>query len=168
VIHGKEGRGLEAKEFFQKNTLKCIIGGFAAGVIFSVCTSAGLSFSGSPAFCGQCHAMKMEKATFMESSHRERECVDCHLPHDSMTAYFVEKGRSGMIDVYHELKRDYPAKIRISEDAEKIVNGNCLRCHSATMAVVHAGPMDANTDCLKCHRSVAHGSNHLEGGIKVE
>ena len=94
--------------------------------------------------------------------------MDCHLPHDSMTAYFVEKGRSGMIDVYHELKRDYPAKIRISEDAEKIVNGNCLRCHSATMAVVHAGPMDANTDCLKCHRSVAHGSNHLEGGIKVE
>ena len=159
---------MEAKEFFQKNTLKCIIGGFAAGVVFSVCTSAVLSFSGSPAFCGQCHAMKMEKATFMESSHRERECVDCHLPHDSMTAYFVEKGRSGMIDVYHELKRDYPAKIRISEDAEKIVNGNCLRCHSATMAVVHAGPMDANTDCLKCHRSVAHGSNHLEGGIKVE
>ena len=27
---------------------------------------------------------------------------------------------------------------------------------------------DTGADCLKCHSRIAHGSNHLEGGIKVE
>ena len=27
---------------------------------------------------------------------------------------------------------------------------------------------DSGGDCLKCHSRIAHGTNHLEGGIKVE
>ena len=74
-----------------------------------------------------------------------------------------------MIDVYHELKRDYPAKIRISEDAEKIVNGNCLRCHSSTMGNVCVDKgKDGSATCTKCHSRIPHGSNPLEGGIRVE
>ena len=36
---------------------------------------------------------------------------------------------------------------------------------------VHAAvgvDLDTGADCMKCHSRIAHGSNHLEGGIKVE
>ncbi|BEU87104.1 cytochrome c nitrite reductase small subunit [Selenomonas sp. TAMA-11512] len=155
-------------DLLREHTLKCILAAFIAGAALVGGTSFALSFSGSETFCGTCHAMQHEHATFLVSSHRNLACVDCHLPHDNPVHYMYEKGRSGMIDVYHEVKRDYPARIIISEDGEKIARDNCLRCHSATMSVVHSSPMDADTDCLKCHRTVAHGGNHLEGGIRVE
>ncbi len=39
------------------------------------------------------------------------------------------------------------------------------------MQDVHADlgkDFDSGGDCLKCHSRIAHGTNHLEGGIKVE
>jgi len=162
---------VEFKELFQKHTLACLAGGFVIGVAVCGIGSAAMAFSGSPAFCGSCHAMKSEAATFAMSSHRELECTDCHLPHDNAVHYMFEKGRTGMIDTYHEVLRDYPANIKISADGRQTVNDNCLRCHQTTMGEVHADvgvSMDTGGDCLKCHSSIAHGSNHLEGGIKVE
>ena len=121
---------MEFKELFQKHTLACLAGGFVIGV--AVC---GI---GSPAFCGSCHAMKGEAATFAMSSHRALECTDCHLPHDNAVHYMFEKGRTGMIDTYHEVLRDYPANIKISSEGRQTVNDNCLRCHQTTMGSVHA------------------------------
>ena len=162
---------VELKELFQKHTLACLAGGFVIGVAACGIGAGMMSFSGSPAFCGTCHSMKHEAWTFAESSHRNLECTDCHLPHDNMVHYIVEKGRTGMLDTYHEVLRDYPARIKISADGHQLVNDNCLRCHKTTMGEVHAAvgvSMDTGGDCLKCHSSIAHGSNHLEGGIKVE
>ena len=158
------------KDLFRKHTLACLAGGFASGLLVCGVASAFLSISGSPAFCGNCHSMKHEAAAFAESSHKNQECVECHLPHDNAVVYFVEKGRTGMVDMYHEVVRDYPARIKLSEDGHKMVNDNCARCHSATMSKVHVstGKHDTGGDCLKCHSRIAHGSNHLEGGIKVE
>ena len=54
-------------------------------------------------------------------------------------------------------------------DAEKIVNGNCLRCHSSTMGNVCVDKgKDGSATCTKCHSRIPHGSNPLEGGIRVE
>jgi cytochrome c nitrite reductase small subunit len=81
----------------------------------------------------------------------------------------MEKSRSGMVDMYHEVIRDYPARIKLSEDGRQIVNSNCMRCHSATMEGVYVGMGAKDTsDCMKCHSRIAHGSNYHEGGIKVE
>ena len=48
----------------------------------------------------------------------------------------------------------------------------CGQCHSmkheAAMSYVETAPSGTPEDCLKCHSKVAHGANHLEGGIKVE
>ena len=74
---------MEFKELFQKHTLACLAGGFVIGVAVCGIGSAAMAFSGSPAFCGSCHAMKSEAATFAMSSHRALECTDCHLPHDN-------------------------------------------------------------------------------------
>lgn len=162
---------MDVKQLFQKHTLACLAGGFVIGLAVCGVGAGMMSFSGSPAFCGACHAMKSEAATFAQSSHSKLECTDCHLPHDNMAIYLFEKGRTGTVDTYHEVLRDYPAHIILSKDGRSTVNANCLRCHENTMDKVHmqvGADMDTGADCLKCHSSVAHGSNHLEGGIKVE
>lgn len=160
---------MELKQLFKKHTLACIAGGFVFGVAATGIGMATMSFSGSPAFCGYCHSMKSEAAAFSISTHSRLDCTDCHLPHDNMAIYLMEKGRTGMLDTYHEVLRDYPAHIKLSARARTTVNANCLRCHENTMRNVHAEVMDMDTgDCMKCHSRIAHGSNHLEGGIKVE
>ena len=152
------------KEFLKGNALKLLAGGFVIGIGFVGVASAMLHATGTPTFCGQCHSMKHEAATFAKSSHREQDCVECHLPHDNSAIYLIEKGRTGMVDMYHEVMRDYPERIELDESARKMVNKNCLRCHESTMSYVD----DRNDNCLKCHSRIAHGSNHLEGGIQVQ
>ena len=152
------------KEFLKGNALKLLAGGFVIGLGFVGVASAMLHATGTPTFCGQCHSMKHEAATFAKSSHREQDCVECHLPHDNSAIYLIEKGRTGMVDMYHEVMRDYPERIELEESARKMVNKNCLRCHEKTMSYVD----DRNDNCLKCHSRIAHGSNHLEGGIQVQ
>ena len=160
---------MEIKELLQKHTLTCLAGGFVLGLLACGVGSAMLHITGTPEFCGNCHSMKLEAATFAESSHREQDCAECHLPHENAVVYLAEKGRSGMVDMYHEVLRDYPARIKLSENGRQIVNSNCMRCHSAAMEGVRVGTGAKDTsDCMKCHSRIAHGSNHLEGGIKVE
>lgn len=154
--------------FLKSHTLKCLAGGFIIGLVFCGMMSVMESVSGSQAMCGSCHSMKHEAETFAVSSHRMQECTECHLPHDNAAVYWIAKGQTGMSDTYHELVRDYPARIKLSDDGRDLVNKNCLRCHEGTMERVHTTMNDADTDCLKCHSRIAHGSNHLEGGIKVE
>ncbi|MBR2734543.1 MAG: NapC/NirT family cytochrome c [Selenomonadaceae bacterium] len=156
------------KDLLEKHTLKCLAGGFIVGVLAVGIGGLFLHASGTPTFCGQCHSMKHEAATFAVSSHRELDCVECHLPHDNTVHYMFEKGRTGMVDMYHEIMRDYPERIKLDASSRKMVSENCLRCHEATMSYVDTAPSGTQDDCLKCHSRIAHGSNHLEGGIKVD
>ena len=157
---------MNIKELFEKHTLKFLAGGFVLGVAFVGFTNLMLHISGTKFFCSQCHSMKHEAATFEVSSHRELDCVECHLPHDNFPHYMIEKGRTGMVDMYHEMLRDYPERIKLDKDSRKMVSENCMRCHESTMSYVSVS--ESNEDCLKCHSRIAHGSNHLEGGIKVD
>lgn len=156
------------KDLLEKHTLKCLAGGFVVGLLTIGVGMGFLHASGTKTFCGQCHSMKHEAATFAVSSHRELDCVECHLPHDNTAHYLFEKGRTGMVDMYHEIMRDYPERIKLDADARQMVNENCMRCHGATMSFVDNVPNGPQENCLKCHSRIAHGSNHLEGGIKVE
>lgn len=159
---------MKIKDLLEKHTLKCIAGGFILGAAALCVTNLFLHISGTKTFCGQCHSMQHEAATFAVSSHRELDCVECHLPHDNFPHYLIEKGRTGMVDMYHEFIRDYPERIKLDTDARKMVSENCLRCHESTMSYVSTAPGGSQDDCLKCHSRIAHGSNHLEGGIQVE
>lgn len=155
-------------DLLEKHTLKCLTGGAIIGAAVVGIGSIFLHASGTSTFCGQCHSMKHEAATFAVSSHRNLDCVECHLPHDNTAHYMIEKGRTGMVDMYHEAMRDYPNRIKLDADARKMVAENCVRCHGATMSYVETAPEGSQDNCLKCHSRIAHGSNHLEGGINVE
>jgi len=161
---------LNIKDLFKKHTLFALACGFAVGAVAFAGGAAFMHISGSPEFCGNCHSMTHEAETFKLSSHSEQNCAECHLPHQNAVVYMVEKGRSGMVDMYHEVARDYPARIKLSNDAKEMVNANCLRCHENTMKDVKISvePKDTGADCLKCHSRIAHGSNHKEGGIRIE
>ena len=156
------------KSLFEKHTLKCLTGGVIVGVLALGVGMGALHATGTKEFCGQCHSMKHEAATFEMSIHRNQDCVECHLPHDNTAHYLFEKGRTGMVDMFHEAMRDYPNRIKLDADARKMVSENCLRCHEAAMSYVETAPSGTPEDCLKCHSKVAHGANHLEGGITVE
>ena len=156
------------KDLLEKHTLKCLAGGFVVGAAVCGIGSLFLHASGTATFCGQCHSMKHEAETFAMSTHRNQDCVECHLPHDNTAHYLIEKGRTGMVDMYHEMMRDYPNKIKLDASARKMVSENCLRCHESAMSYVNTAPGGTQEDCLKCHSRIAHGSNHLEGGIKVD
>jgi len=159
---------MNIKELLKGNALKLLAGGFVVGVCFVGFASFFLHFSGTKTFCGQCHSMKHEAETFAMSSHRNLDCVECHLPHDNDAHYLIEKGRTGMVDMYHEMMRDYPNRIKLDADSRKMVSENCLRCHESTMSYVDSAPGGSQDDCLKCHSRIAHGSNHLEGGIQID
>ncbi len=156
------------KDLFEKHTLKCLTGGVIVGVLAVGVGMGALHASGTKEFCGQCHSMKHEAATFEMSIHRNQDCVECHLPHDNTAHYLFEKGRTGMVDMFHEAMRDYPNRIKLDADARQMVNENCMRCHEAAMSYVDNAPHGPQENCLKCHSKVAHGANHLEGGITVE
>ena len=153
---------------FKKHTLKWLIGGFVIGFAALGIVQCMIHATGTPAFCGQCHYMEHEAKTFAQSPHRKLDCVECHLPHDNTAHYLFEKGRTGMVDVYHAAMRDYPDRIKLGADSRMMVEENCYRCHGATMSYIESAPGEAPQNCLKCHSKVAHGANHLEGGIKVE
>lgn len=157
------------KDLIEKHTLKCLAGGFVVGVAFFGIAGAMLHATGTPTFCGLCHSMQHEAETFKLSSHRNLDCVECHLPHDNDAHYLIEKGRTGMVDMYHEVMRDYPERIELDASARKMVSENCLRCHESTMSYVRTGVGgDSAEDCVKCHSRIAHGSNALEGGIQIQ
>ena len=156
------------KSLFEKHTLKCLTGGVIVGVLALGVGMGALHATGTKEFCGQCHSMKHEAATFEMSIHKNQDCVECHLPHDNTAHYLFEKGRTGMVDIFHEAMRDYPQRIKLDADARKMVAENCVRCHGAAMSYVETAPEGTQDDCLKCHSRIAHGTNHLEGGITVE
>jgi cytochrome c nitrite reductase small subunit len=89
--------------------------------------------------------------------------VDCHLPHENIVAYYLEKGRQGAKDVYAFTTGNIPVAIRASEKSKSIIQSNCVRCHQATVETVMMGPQPFDRYCWECHRGVSHGTRGASG-----
>jgi cytochrome c nitrite reductase small subunit len=134
---------------------------FALGVFAFV--SEAFSYMGSaPETCANCHVMDEAYENWYHGPHEKwTECVDCHLPHDNVVSYYIEKGRSGMHDVYVFSTGQTPALIRASAGTKDIIQDNCVRCHEDTVEAVVMGPQANDRYCWECHRSVAHGERGI-------
>jgi cytochrome c nitrite reductase small subunit len=128
-------------------------------------TSGALTYMGTaPSTCGNCHVMDSQYENWFHAPHeRFAECTDCHLPHGNVLAYYFEKGRSGMHDVFIFSTGQAPAIIRASKDSKAIVQENCLRCHEETVQDIVMGAQPFERYCWECHRSVAHGERGASG-----
>lgn len=113
----------------------------------------GLSEAG---FCGNCHAMDYQVSTYLHSSHaREANCGDCHDPHGLVTGS-VYAAYTGSRDVYRVVTNTTPAEIRATEMSKKILQENCLRCHSDIMRDVGDTRQNGGVYCFQCHRGIVH------------
>jgi cytochrome c nitrite reductase small subunit len=146
----------------------CVVLGVLLGVsLFTFRYAEGLSyFSTDPRACMNCHIMTPQFNSWQKASHHAvATCVDCHLPHDFVGKYMA-KASNG----YHHSKgftlQDFAEPIRIKEGNLRILQANCVACHSE---LVHGlAPGDAKdietVSCMHCHRSAGHGDTVGLGG----
>jgi len=153
-------RGCEAMKLLKKLNWKVlvllVILGGAVGGFLSFGPPQLMAKTESPLFCNSCHVMESQfEAWFNVGAHRTIRCVDCHLPHENLPAYYVWKTIDGMKDVVVFYSGKTPQNITISEHGKKFVQANCIRCHSERVAMINQ-----ERNCWDCHRFLQH---HLAG-----
>jgi cytochrome c nitrite reductase small subunit len=130
---------------------------FALGVFVFVTDTPAMMGSNAET-CANCHVMDAAYENWYHAPHEKwTECVDCHLPHENVFAYYFAKGKTGMHDVYVFSTGQTPVMIRANEDTKKWVQGNCIRCHEEAVETIMAGIQPFERACWDCHRNVAHG-----------
>lgn len=154
------------------NVVKYVATGCVLAVIgmfaFVVHESRMLSyFSSDPKVCINCHTMNTHYATWQHSSHRDvATCVECHLPRDSFVGKVIAKSRDGYNHSLAMTLGSYGDNLRITSNAAKRIQGNCISCHQEIVSQMMANselyprhsevPMGRN--CWECHRSLPHGT----------
>ena len=128
-----------------------------------VYVSDAAAYAGThPETCANCHVMDSMYENYYHAAHEKwAECADCHLPHENIFAYYFEKGRQGMHDVYVFSTGQTPDLIRANERSQTIIQSNCLRCHEKTVETIMAGPQPFDRNCWDCHRDIAHGERGI-------
>lgn len=123
--------------------------------------------SSDPKVCINCHAMNTHYATWQHSSHRDRAtCVDCHLPRGSVIAKMIAKPRDGFNHSLAMTVGGYGNNLRITENAAKRIQANCISCHQEVVSQMLANsesyPQENQVPmgrlCWECHRSLPHGT----------
>ncbi|KJS48862.1 NapC/NirT family cytochrome c [Desulfosporosinus sp. BICA1-9] len=107
-------------------------------------------------YCGTtCHIMKPVYETSFHSTHRETNnvgCKDCHIPHDNILEQIAYKGYSGARDYYKNTFAQ-PDVLHTKEWSQKILQRNCIRCHSTVVAGINTSD---GKQCFECHRGEPH------------
>jgi cytochrome c nitrite reductase small subunit len=148
------------------NCWKIFLTGIVAGVCLLLVIGAGYKWAGTPEFCGSCHSMERVQRTWQMSTHRQFDCIECHLPHRSFAEGFIYKAKAGMRDVSDEFGRNYNVVTPVTPEARKILQDNCLRCHSSTVAETRMNR--GETQCTQCHRDLVHGRGEPKGVLRSE
>lgn len=126
--------------------------------LFILFYAEAFSYSSSkPGVCANCHIMNSPFDSWQKSSHHNTAtCVECHLPHDLIGKYFA-KAMNG----YHHSKafttQDFHEPIMIKPGNSRILQHNCIRCHSDLVHSLGAGIGPDAVQCVLCHRNAGHG-----------
>lgn len=144
-----------------------ILSGVLSGLfIFLVYISKAPSYlSDKPETCVNCHIMASEFASWEHSAHREvTNCNSCHVPHDNIFRTYYFKAQDGLRHATIFTMRAEPQVIKIKEAGQKVVQENCIRCHShlvtdhKTLAYTDQyHSFRKERQCWDCHTTVPHG-----------
>lgn len=156
-----------------------IIVGILAGIGISYTVAVEIKKTESGQFCSKCHTMDTMTQTHYASVHGGNnkfgvaaQCIDCHLPHDTLAHYIVTKAKFGIHDVYAELFTN-TKDINWTEKKEHadtfVFNSGCLSCHThldhSSMGTLEpnivkkADDRTLHTSCIECHPGVGHKGN---------
>ncbi len=124
--------------------------------------------SSDPKACINCHTMNTHYATWQHSSHREiADCVDCHLPQDTLVNKLIAKSKDGFNHSLAMTLGNYGYNLRISTDAAKRIQANCIACHEGLVSQMlensqlyqqFSSHVPMGRKCWDCHRTVPHGT----------
>jgi cytochrome c nitrite reductase small subunit len=130
--------------------------------LFVYVTDAPAYGGTSASTCNNCHVMDAQYENWYHAGHAHvAVCVECHLPHQNVLAYYLAKGKTGLHDVYYFSTGQTPELIRAKPETKQIIQDNCIRCHAAAVDQIMAGPQPFDRNCWDCHRSVAHGAHGI-------
>jgi len=164
-----------------KRSIMAILLLLAIGLVIGLCISYGVGVmvqkTADAKFCTVCHTMQPMADSYHADVHGGKNsfgvkasCVDCHLPHDSLSSYLFEKAKTGLHDFRVQTfsdvsKIDWQAKRKKAKNF--VYDSGCLRCHTnlkdATMSnpkgfIAHKEYFEKRTDkkCVECHENVGH------------
>ncbi|WMJ71936.1 cytochrome c nitrite reductase small subunit [Cytophagaceae bacterium ABcell3] len=145
------------------NSLLAVFVGVVA-LLFYISNAASY-MSDAPETCINCHLMAPHYATWQHSSHREwTNCNDCHVPHDNIFSHYYFKAQDGLGHATVFTLRNEPQVIQIKEAGIRVVQENCIRCHSDLNEHVNLTEVTREKNlhgegklCWDCHREVPHG-----------
>jgi cytochrome c nitrite reductase small subunit len=144
--------------------LPVIVGLFSLVAVIAVglyATDFTAYLGDNPTTCNNCHVMDAVYESWYHGAHKQwAQCNDCHTPHDLIPKYLV-KAENGYHHVTAFTFGDIPDAIRAREASRRVVQENCIRCHSQTVDAMLDSAMDLDRYCFECHRSVAHGERGI-------
>jgi cytochrome c nitrite reductase small subunit len=144
-------------------------------LVFHV-SRASSYLSDKPETCVNCHVMAPQFVTWSGSRHRMvATCNDCHVPHDSLLRHYAFKASDGLRHAAIFTFRLEPQVIKIHAAGQRVVQENCVRCHSGS---VHATRLDKvrgddihhvdGLRCWDCHRETPHGRVNSLAAVPYE
>jgi len=108
-----------------------------------------------PEACINCHVMREHYDAWLTSSHHAfTTCNDCHVPH-ALVYKYPAKGLIGMKHSYYFTVGNFPEPIKIGMVSKKIVEENCLRCHSHMVGGINE-THKKKLECTSCHDNPGH------------
>lgn len=132
--------------------------GILFGIIgYTLYYGRGASYlTDSPTACLNCHVMRDVFERWSHSSHKGvTNCNDCHIPKGFMGKWFV-KGLNGYNHSRAFLAGNFSQTIFITEFNKKVVEQNCLNCHSQLVSdICNSGSRQA-VSCIHCHANIGH------------
>lgn len=147
-----------------------IVLGIMTGLVIHLLniSNAASYLSEDPKTCVNCHVMYPVYATWEKGSHgRVATCNDCHVPQDNLLRKYFFKASDGLRHASMFTFKMEPQVIRIKDAGKKVVQENCIRCHSnflhpVSLRAIGAKSIYDDSDilCWDCHREIPHGRIH--------
>jgi nitrate/TMAO reductase-like tetraheme cytochrome c subunit len=129
-----------------------------------VALSVGMmEFTAQNFFCGSCHEMREHYRTWKVSSHKDTNCVECHISPGIYNMVKTKVKALNEVYVHFTENKDF-TQIREGIKAH-VPDENCKICHKTTqnlvvyhsLKITHKDHWDRGTNCIVCHSRVVHG-----------
>jgi cytochrome c nitrite reductase small subunit len=127
--------------------------------LFTFYYGEGASYlSDNPEACVNCHVMQEHYDSWVNSSHAHATvCNSCHIP-DGPIAKWISKADNGFFHSVAFTLRNHPDPIRIKPRNARIVQDNCVGCHTDLVHEMLGDRRDGAVGCVHCHKDVGHAA----------
>lgn len=158
MVTGPAAKGEEMNRFIVIGSVALVL----ALATFVYVTEPWTYMGNDATTCANCHVMDSAYEDWYHGPHGpEVLCSECHAPHANLVVYYYVKTKLGLRDVYAFSTGQIPKLIRANAETKAIVQDNCIRCHTASVADIMAGVQPYDRPCWDCHRTTSHGERGL-------